>query len=157
MDDDRPKPKRRRLRATIDKVTLYPRYRSSTYGLFLVTLGRSRLNEDFSVNLVSGQDLGAQLELDALLRQNLLELFATKTHQSKRGPRCACYTHATSSSMPAPPMPPRNSTTVTSAPSRLQTLPISKPMIPPPMTTILSGTSWSSSAPVELTICFSSI
>lgn len=54
-------------------------------------------------------------------------------------------------------MLPKNSTTVTSAPNRLQTLPISSPITPPPMTTIFPGTCCKSSAPVELTICCSSI
>ena len=54
-------------------------------------------------------------------------------------------------------MPPKNSTTVTCAPRRLHTLPISRPMIPPPMTTIFSGTSFKASAPVEETICSSSM
>ena len=46
----------------------------------------------------------------------------------------------------------RNSTTVTSAPSRRQTLPISRPMKPPPITTSRFGTAASSSAPVEVTM-----
>mmetsp|Transcript_4544 Transcript_4544/g.18232 ORF Transcript_4544/g.18232 Transcript_4544/m.18232 type:complete len:228 (+) Transcript_4544:430-1113(+) len=51
----------------------------------------------------------------------------------------------------------RNSTTVTSEPRRLHTEPISRPMYPPPMTTSLLGTSCSSSAPVDDTICSSSM
>mmetsp|Transcript_4127 Transcript_4127/g.12887 ORF Transcript_4127/g.12887 Transcript_4127/m.12887 type:complete len:224 (+) Transcript_4127:1413-2084(+) len=51
----------------------------------------------------------------------------------------------------------RNSTTVTSDPSRLHTEPISRPMYPPPMTTMRSGTDWSSSAPVEDTMVCSSM
>ncbi len=50
----------------------------------------------------------------------------------------------------------RNSTTVTLAPSRAQTLPSSSPMTPPPMTTRCPGTASSSSAPVEVTMRFSS-
>ncbi len=46
----------------------------------------------------------------------------------------------------------RNSTTVTLAPSRRQTLPSSRPMTPPPMTTIEAGTLSSTSAPVESTM-----
>ena len=42
-----------------------------------------------------------------------------------------------------------NSTTETLEPSELYTVPISKPMIPPPKTSISAGTSLSSSAPVE--------
>ena len=62
---------------------------------------------------------------------------------------------ATSVSMPGT-MRSRNSTTVTSAPSRRQTLPSSSPITPPPITTRCPGTLSSSSAPVEVTICFSS-
>mmetsp|Transcript_960 Transcript_960/g.3099 ORF Transcript_960/g.3099 Transcript_960/m.3099 type:complete len:330 (-) Transcript_960:153-1142(-) len=54
-------------------------------------------------------------------------------------------------------MPSVNSTTVTCAPRRLHTEPISRPMTPPPMTTIFLGTSFRLSAPVELTIFSSSI
>mmetsp|Transcript_19775 Transcript_19775/g.75826 ORF Transcript_19775/g.75826 Transcript_19775/m.75826 type:complete len:202 (+) Transcript_19775:654-1259(+) len=50
-----------------------------------------------------------------------------------------------------------NSTTVTSAPRRRQTEPISSPMTPPPMTAMRLGTSWRSRAPVEETTCCSSI
>ena len=46
----------------------------------------------------------------------------------------------------------RNSTTVTFAPSRRQTEPSSRPMTPPPITTMWPGTLASSSAPVESTI-----
>ncbi len=46
----------------------------------------------------------------------------------------------------------RNSTTVTSAPSRRHTDPSSSPMTPPPMTTIDLGTLGRASAPVESTI-----
>ena len=46
----------------------------------------------------------------------------------------------------------RNSTTVTFAPSRRQTEPNSSPITPPPITTIWSGTAFSSSALVESTI-----
>mmetsp|Transcript_46067 Transcript_46067/g.120686 ORF Transcript_46067/g.120686 Transcript_46067/m.120686 type:complete len:226 (+) Transcript_46067:66-743(+) len=55
-----------------------------------------------------------------------------------------------------PPMPSMNSTTVTSAPRRRHTEPISRPMTPPPTTTIFFGTSVNSSAPVDVTIVFSS-
>ena len=51
----------------------------------------------------------------------------------------------------------RNSTTVTFAPSRRQTLPSSSPITPPPMTTRCSGTLGSASAPVESTTTFWSI
>mmetsp|Transcript_25063 Transcript_25063/g.70190 ORF Transcript_25063/g.70190 Transcript_25063/m.70190 type:complete len:261 (-) Transcript_25063:222-1004(-) len=51
----------------------------------------------------------------------------------------------------------RNSMTSTSAPRRLHTLPISRPMIPPPMTTIFLGTFFSARAPVELTTVSSSM
>ncbi len=50
----------------------------------------------------------------------------------------------------------RNSTTVTSDPSRRQTEPSSRPMMPAPTTTRCFGTSASSSAPVDDTIFFSS-
>ncbi|SGY19480.1 BQ5605_C014g07659 [Microbotryum silenes-dioicae] len=60
-------------------------------------------------------------------------------------------------SIPAPPMPPKNSTTSTLAPNRDQTEPISKPMTPAPMTTNFSGTFCRSRTPVDETICFSSI
>ena len=57
-------------------------------------------------------------------------------------------------------MPPRtvsrNSTTVTSAPSRRQTEPSSSPITPAPTTTRCPGTLSRSSAPVEETIVFSS-
>mmetsp|Transcript_23077 Transcript_23077/g.52055 ORF Transcript_23077/g.52055 Transcript_23077/m.52055 type:complete len:273 (+) Transcript_23077:693-1511(+) len=46
----------------------------------------------------------------------------------------------------------RNSTTVTSEPSLLQTDPISSPITPPPITIIFSGTLSISSAPVESTM-----
>mmetsp|Transcript_9917 Transcript_9917/g.28159 ORF Transcript_9917/g.28159 Transcript_9917/m.28159 type:complete len:229 (-) Transcript_9917:481-1167(-) len=46
----------------------------------------------------------------------------------------------------------RNSTTVTSAPRRRQTEPISRPITPAPTTTIFLGTSLSSRAPVESTM-----
>src|SRR3546814_14646293 len=51
----------------------------------------------------------------------------------------------------------RNSTTVTSAPRRDHTEPISRPMTPAPITTMLPGSFSSASAPVEVTICFSSV
>mmetsp|Transcript_31563 Transcript_31563/g.102856 ORF Transcript_31563/g.102856 Transcript_31563/m.102856 type:complete len:229 (-) Transcript_31563:250-936(-) len=51
----------------------------------------------------------------------------------------------------------RNSTTVISAPRRPHTDAISRPMMPPPTTTIFFGTSESASAPVEETMRFSSI
>mmetsp|Transcript_21416 Transcript_21416/g.50785 ORF Transcript_21416/g.50785 Transcript_21416/m.50785 type:complete len:225 (+) Transcript_21416:572-1246(+) len=50
----------------------------------------------------------------------------------------------------------RNSTTVTSVPSRRQTEPISRPMTPAPMTIIFLGISFRSSAPVEVVMIFSS-
>ena len=50
-----------------------------------------------------------------------------------------------------------NSTTVTFDPKRIQTLPSSSPITPPPITTSSFGTSVNSSAPVLLTIRFSSI
>mmetsp|Transcript_16340 Transcript_16340/g.55499 ORF Transcript_16340/g.55499 Transcript_16340/m.55499 type:complete len:213 (+) Transcript_16340:599-1237(+) len=46
----------------------------------------------------------------------------------------------------------RNSTTSTSVPRRFHTEPISRPMTPPPTTTIFLGISVSSSAPVESTM-----
>mmetsp|Transcript_7983 Transcript_7983/g.35305 ORF Transcript_7983/g.35305 Transcript_7983/m.35305 type:complete len:213 (-) Transcript_7983:649-1287(-) len=49
-----------------------------------------------------------------------------------------------------------NSITVTCDPRRLHTLPSSSPMTPPPMTTMRLGTSFRSSAPVEVTIVSSS-
>ena len=49
-------------------------------------------------------------------------------------------------------MPSRNSMTVTSAPRRAHTLPISRPITPPPITAIFFGTSFSDSAPVESTM-----
>mmetsp|Transcript_44027 Transcript_44027/g.125588 ORF Transcript_44027/g.125588 Transcript_44027/m.125588 type:complete len:200 (-) Transcript_44027:282-881(-) len=70
--------------------------------------------------------------------------------------RMAWNCFATSASMPRPPMEPRNSTTVTSLPSRDQTEPSSSPMTPPPITVSLSGTFSSVSAPVLDTICVSS-
>ncbi len=51
----------------------------------------------------------------------------------------------------------RNSSTVTSEPSRAYTEPSSSPITPAPITAIRFGISVSSSAPVELTIVFSSI
>mmetsp|Transcript_13540 Transcript_13540/g.33793 ORF Transcript_13540/g.33793 Transcript_13540/m.33793 type:complete len:223 (-) Transcript_13540:468-1136(-) len=51
----------------------------------------------------------------------------------------------------------RNSTTVTSEPSRRHTDPISRPMTPAPMTISFLGTSLRARAPVEETITFSSI
>ena len=51
----------------------------------------------------------------------------------------------------------RNSTTVTSAPSRRHTEPSSSPITPAPTTSSCSGTSSSASAPVEETMRFSSI
>src|SRR6266403_5850290 len=64
--------------------------------------------------------------------------------------------HKISSSIPTPPILLRNSTTVTSEPRRLHTLPISSPIIPPPTTTNFPGTFWNESALVEPTICSSS-
>ena len=58
---------------------------------------------------------------------------------------------ATSASMPGQ-MRSRYSTTVTSAPSRRQTEPSSRPMMPAPMTTRVLGTSENARAPVESTI-----
>mmetsp|Transcript_157378 Transcript_157378/g.504865 ORF Transcript_157378/g.504865 Transcript_157378/m.504865 type:complete len:276 (+) Transcript_157378:686-1513(+) len=63
---------------------------------------------------------------------------------------------ATSASMPKPPMESMNSTTVTWEPSRAHTEPNSKPMTPPPMTVIFSGTFSNFRAPVLDTIVFSS-
>ncbi len=63
---------------------------------------------------------------------------------------------ATSPSMPGTSRS-RYSITVTSAPSRCHTLPSSSPITPPPITTSRPGTRSSSSAPVELTMRFSSI
>ena len=51
----------------------------------------------------------------------------------------------------------RNSTTVTRAPRRRHTDPSSSPMMPAPTTTMVLGTDLSDSAPVELTIRFSSM
>jgi len=80
-----------------------------------------------------------------------------------------------SASMPGPPIWPKNSTTVTSDPNRDQTEPyidrsvycilpcilgnhtISRPIMPPPMTTILFGTDSRAIAPVLVTTLFSSI
>ena len=47
--------------------------------------------------------------------------------------------------------------TVTSAPNRLHTEPSSRPMTPAPITAMVFGTLGSSRAPVDETICFSSI
>mmetsp|Transcript_21850 Transcript_21850/g.70343 ORF Transcript_21850/g.70343 Transcript_21850/m.70343 type:complete len:223 (-) Transcript_21850:467-1135(-) len=58
---------------------------------------------------------------------------------------------ATSPSTPGQ-MRSRNSTTCTSAPNRRHTEPSSSPMMPPPMTTMRSGTLDSESAPVESTM-----
>mmetsp|Transcript_998 Transcript_998/g.2575 ORF Transcript_998/g.2575 Transcript_998/m.2575 type:complete len:202 (-) Transcript_998:407-1012(-) len=66
-----------------------------------------------------------------------------------------CRLDAISLSM-GPPIASINSTTVTSAPRRRQTEPISRPMTPPPTTTIFLGTAVRSSAPVDVTIVFSS-
>ena len=49
------------------------------------------------------------------------------------------------------------STTVTFVPSLDQTDPISKPIYPPPITNIDFGTDCRERAPVDVTICFSSI
>ena len=49
------------------------------------------------------------------------------------------------------------SMTSTSEPSLLHTVPISRPIIPAPITIIFLGTSFNSNAPVEVTIFFSSI
>mmetsp|Transcript_13818 Transcript_13818/g.37812 ORF Transcript_13818/g.37812 Transcript_13818/m.37812 type:complete len:286 (-) Transcript_13818:322-1179(-) len=49
-----------------------------------------------------------------------------------------------------------NSITVTWDPSRLHTLPSSRPMTPPPMTTMRLGTSFRSRAPVDVTMVSSS-
>ena len=68
--------------------------------------------------------------------------------------RWACF--ATSPSIPGRTRS-RNSTTVTSEPSRRQTEPSSRPMTPAPMTTRRCGTSVSVSAPVEVTTRVSSI
>ena len=71
--------------------------------------------------LASARHLVAELEGDALL------------------PRMRCICRATSASMPGR-MRSRNSTTVTSAPSRRQTEPSSRPMTPAPTTSSLFGT-----------------
>ncbi len=63
---------------------------------------------------------------------------------------------AMSRSMPGM-MRSRNSTTVTSAPSRRHTEPSSRPITPAPTTSSLPGTVSSVSAPVDETICFSSM
>ncbi len=63
----------------------------------------------------------------------------------------------TSASIPTPPTWPRNSTAVTSAPSRCQTDPSSTPMTPAPIRIILEGTFARDSAPVDETIRSSSI
>ena len=62
-----------------------------------------------------------------------------------------------SASIPGPPIWPRNSTTVTSAPNLDQTEPISRPMMPPPMTIIFLGTFSSAMAPVLVMTFFSSM
>ncbi len=72
-------------------------------------------------------------------------------------PRMRWNCLATSPSMPGR-MRSRNSTTVTSAPRRRQTEPSSSPMTPAPMTTQIAGHLVQfDSAPVDDTICFSSI
>ncbi|RNA30417.1 hypothetical protein BpHYR1_041126 [Brachionus plicatilis] len=57
----------------------------------------------------------------------------------------------------APPMLGRNSIHVTWEPRRLQTEPNSKPITPPPISTIDFGTCFKDRAPVELTMVSSSI
>ena len=76
--------------------------------------------------------------------------------QSPASGKCAGSACATSPSMPGR-MRSRNSTTVTSEPSRRQTEPISSPMTPAPTTSSRFGTLFSSSAPVEVTTRSSSI
>mmetsp|Transcript_59789 Transcript_59789/g.142319 ORF Transcript_59789/g.142319 Transcript_59789/m.142319 type:complete len:289 (-) Transcript_59789:211-1077(-) len=71
--------------------------------------------------------------------------------------RSLCISFATSPSMPKPPMVDKNSTTVTFEPKRSYTEPSSKPMTPPPITINFSGTFFKDSAPVEDTICSSSM
>ena len=51
----------------------------------------------------------------------------------------------------------RNSITSTSEPSLLQTVPISRPITPAPITISFLGTFFKSKAPVEVTICVSSM
>ena len=72
-------------------------------------------------------------------------------------PKIFCVIFAISASMPGPPICPKNSTTVTSVPSLDQTDAISRPMIPPPITTIFLGISCSAIAPVLVMTFFSSI
>ena len=67
-----------------------------------------------------------------------------------------CKVLATSRSIPTPPMLDRNSTHVTSAPSRDQTDPSSTPITPAPIRINFSGTFFSDRAPVDDTIVSSS-
>ena len=70
--------------------------------------------------------------------------------------RSFCALLAISVSMPGPPIWPRNSTTVTFVPRRDQTEAISRPMIPPPMTSMVSGIFSRAMAPVLVMTRFSS-
>jgi hypothetical protein len=121
------------------------------HGVFFTAFCTFELDGDLAIVLVGGDDFGVELEFDALFGEDLLKLFPGGLLAIEN--EDVCYdADAISSSKPAPPIAPKNSTTVTSDPNRLQTLPISRPITPPPMTTIFSGTFCNERAPVELTI-----
>lgn len=71
-------------------------------------------------------------------------------------PETTPTTHATSKSIPTPPMLPRNSTAVTFDPNLLHTDPSSTPMTPAPIRTNRSGTASRDRAPVDDTTVRSS-
>lgn len=51
-----------------------------THGLFVTALGGFNLNLDDTVNNLGTVDLGVELELKALLLQNLVEVLAVNTN-----------------------------------------------------------------------------
>ena len=85
-----------------------------THCLLLAILRALRLQQDLAVLLLCTEDLGVQHELEALLAERALELLTATSGQPAMGNKPSRNaTYAISSSIPAPPIPPKNSTTVT--------------------------------------------
>jgi hypothetical protein len=62
---------------------LYKQSRWVTHGLFVTALGGFNINLDDTINNLGTVDLGVELELEALLLQNLVEVLAVKMNMGK--------------------------------------------------------------------------
>jgi len=128
--------------------------------LLVATLGSLGVEDDGLAAVVTLGDLGAGQELNALLLEDLLDLLgnlrihagATDLVQELNDGNLSTETGPNGSLQPSELS---NLARAQRAVRQLHT--ISRPMIPPPMTTIFLGTSFSERAPVLVMILFSSM